>query len=657
MQHFFQLRDTATLHRMKPIFGFGDFGEIIYYRTYSRLKADGTQEQWADTVIRVINGVMSIRKDWYIKNKIHWDENFWQEYAQRMAVSLFRMEWLPPGRGLWAMGTELIYTRGAMALYNCAYTRITKKDWIDDLCWIMDTLMHGVGVGFGPEPDDLKLQYPDGEYDYQIDDTREGWVESLRLLLEAFKNGTALPQFDYRLIRPAGSIIRGFGGTASGPEPLRDMHEIITKLCYRKVDDPVYDTVRFKTDLANLIGVCVVTGNVRRSAEIAVGGLELMDLKNYDEYPYRESWGWMSNNTIALSDDDDFELLGNIANRVVNNGEPGYLNLQNLPFGRIRRGTPIGREGEHDEAIGLNPCGEIPLEHREVCNLAETLPTRCTDVDSWIGAISYATFYASTVALLPTHQSATNAVVARNRRIGISIIDFTGWKEEVGIHVITNHLRRGYARVREVNKILANQAGVPESLRVTTIKPGGTVPKIAGRKSGITYSNFTYMVRRVLVQQGTPFEEVLIRAGVPHEPSLQSKMTTCFEFPVYVSGQTVSEVTLWEQACNLILLQREWADNAVSNTLNFNPKTERKDVAAVMGHIAPLVKSVTVLPHTEKGVYQQMPEEGISKQEYENRLNQIRPIDWSHYRGDGIDEKYCTGEVCENVQVSAVSGH
>ena len=76
----------------KAKFGFGGFGESVYYRTYSRVKSDGSQEHWADTVIRVINGVMSVRKHHYILNSLVWDETKWQSYAQKLAISMFDMK-------------------------------------------------------------------------------------------------------------------------------------------------------------------------------------------------------------------------------------------------------------------------------------------------------------------------------------------------------------------------------------------------------------------------------------------------------------------------------------------------------------------------------------------------------------------------------------
>lgn len=714
VNHFFELNKhiIKTLQGMKPRFGYNGFGEFLFYRTYSRKKADGSPESWHDTVIRVMNGLFSIRKDWYIRNHIPWDESFWQEYAERVAISMFKMEWLPPGRGLWAMGSDYVYERGAMALYNCAYTDI-GDDIGDSVSWAMDSLMNGVGVGFGPIRNDRLRTYQPlsgNSKIHIIPDTREGWCESVQILIESFlKPDSCNYVFDYTQIRGKGLPIKGFGGLASGPEPLMQLHADICVYFEMYQRDPNYDSVMLKTDILNAVGCCVVVGNVRRSAEIALGEISdpvFMDLKDYDKYSYREGIGWMSNNSVYLRKADDFERLGEISQRVKSKGEPGYINMVNFPRGRLGHND---NDIKVDRATGINPCGEIPLESREVCNLAETFPTNCKDHNHWLRACEYATFYCSTVTLLPTHQQSTNAIIARNRRIGVGIVDFTGWKHTDGVHKVTRYLREGYKTVRSVNKWLAGEAGIPESIRVTTMKPGGTVPKLVGKTSGCGYPTFHHTKRRVRVQEGSPVANMLHDAGYQSEPDYYSKNTLVFSFPILQGpAKPSAEVSLWEQAFNLILLQREWADNAVSNTLYFRPawpltavypfettsvydldtvwriettddvielnrneyrieqgidKATGKEVYKVYGYdksheednisdvismIAPHTKSVSLLPHTAKGVYPQMPEEGITPEEYRDMLENVEEIDWTQLRdSDGQDEKYCDGDRCE----------
>lgn len=353
----------AKLARLVPKFGYQGFGEIVFYRTYSRLKADGGQENWHDVVVRVINGTMSIRKDWFQRNYIKWDEDYWQQYAYNMAVSLFKMYWMPAGRGLWAMGTRFVYERGSMALNNCGFTKLGGNSRLsDDLHWLMDALMLGVGVGFEPIREELKIYKPVGEFVHYVPDSREGWCDSWRMLIDAYiKPGMRKPKFKFDLVRGKGAPIRGFGGLSSGPEPLRDLFEKTEAL----FSMPKIDVVRLKTDLANHCGCTVVAGNVRRSAELSKGQVTdkvFIDLKDYDLHPDREDFGWMSNNTVALMDDIDFESLGEVAKRVVIRGEPGIMNLRNFKYGRIGKPIPV----REDLADGLNPCGEIPLEDKEL---------------------------------------------------------------------------------------------------------------------------------------------------------------------------------------------------------------------------------------------------------------------------------------------------
>ena len=695
------------LKSMTPQFGYNGFGEMLFYRTYSRIRKDGGQETWCDVVVRVIEGVFSIRKDHYARNMIPWIEHEWQQYAKDMAIAMFNMEWCPPGRGLWAMGTDFVYERGAMALYNCAYTDI-DDDLPEAYAWIMDLLMHGVGVGFGPRRTNLKLHslLNRETFTYVIADSRESWCESVAYLLRCYQDTSAhVPVFDYSLIRPKGAPIRGFGGIASGPEPLQELHKKIVERCELYIRHEL-DVVALKTDIANLIGCCVVAGNVRRSAEIACGSMSdecFIDLKDYDLFPARKEWGWMSNNSVMLENNDDFQRMSEIAKRVVKAGEPGYLNLMNFPYGRIGKNDNVPK----DKAVGINPCGEIPLESRETCNVVETCPTNCETVDDWYKACEYATFYASTVSLLPTHQPSTNSVVARNRRIGVSIVDVTGWIHTNGVSKVTGWMRNGYNIVTQTNKWANGEAGVPEAIRKTTMKPGGTTPKMIGRQPGMSYPNFHHTLRRVRIQHGSPIYHVLLQAGVPHEPDVKSANTEVFEFPILQGPAKVSsEVSIWEQAFLLVLLQREWADNAVSNTLNFRPKWpvvaefesaviretndeirvctetdvftydyddnrrieieegfdghpvvrvreydprhEEDVIEQVLSMIAPLTKSVSLLPFTTKGVYPQIPEEGISEEEYNRRVENLQPIDWSLFRNsDGQDEMYCQGDKCE----------
>lgn len=719
VEHRHKLRQSLIdeIKSMVPHFEYGEFGKTVFYRTYSRVKPDGSMESWNDTVIRVMEGVSSIRKDWYLKHHLRWEPDNWDHYIRGMAISLFNMEWLPPGRGLWAMGSDFVYERGSMALNNCGFKSVGKYIG-DDVHWIMDALMCGVGVGFDPERDDsFEVFEPVGRTTFVIPDTREGWCDSVKHRIDCYLNRSSpYVEMDYSQVRPEGLPIKGFGGLSSGPEPLKRLHDQIDEFMRRYMDESHwYDEVLLKSDIVNAVGCCVVAGNVRRSAEIACGSVSdrtFLDLKNYSIYPHRESIGWMSNNSAMFEYDEDFEMLGEIAKRIIDFGEPGVINVKNMKFGRVGRPMDGLRP---DRARHFNPCGEQPLEDGELCTLVETCPTKCSSTERWYRACEYATVYASTVTLLPTHRVESNSVMSRNRRIGVSIIDWTGWVANEGQHKVIKYMNEGYDRIRDINRQVNSDAGIPEAIRVTTMKPGGTTPKLVGRPSGGSYPNFEYQIRRIRVAKNSPIAQLMIESGIPYEDDVASAKTLVFEYPLNVNSKAkfAGEVTLWQQAMNLITLQNCWSDNAVSCTLTFrpywslqrvinfpfknmklvdeasnefkldlrlflesmrsvysnnevkiqlvteygtqklkiftyDPKHEENDLPAVLAAIMPHIKSASFLPFTNHGVYPQTPESGITKEEYEQRISKIKPIDWSKLRNsESAPELYCTGDKCE----------
>jgi ribonucleoside-triphosphate reductase len=303
-------------------------------------------------------------------------------------------------------------------------------------------------------------------------------------------------------------------------------------------------------DIMNLIGVCVIAGNVRRSAEIAIGSSDddvFINLKNYGEWDdhtatwktqgpshHRLGWGYMSNNSVWIADDRHFESIPELVGILLDRGEPGFINAHNIRnrgryVDKVGNGLPWLRA---DLATGMNPCGEIPLEDRELCNLVEVFPTRCESKQEWFAVLDYATFFASTVALLPSHDPTTNAVVARNRRIGVSVSGVADWIDAVPFSKVHRWLDDGYARVRRNNRQLAMDAGVPESIRVTTVKPSGTISLLPWVSPGMHHPVKKRFIRRINVAANDPVSERLIGAGVPWEPNDHDLNTLVFEFPM-----------------------------------------------------------------------------------------------------------------------------
>ena len=223
--------------RKKAPFGFNGLGELVYMRTYSRLKEDGKNERWWETVRRVVEGAYTMQMNWIESHQLGWNPWRAQKSAQEMFDRIFTMKFLPPGRGLWAMGTAITEERGLYAaLNNCAFvsTETIKDDGSKPFTFLMDASMLGVGVGFDTKgAEQIMVKGPTSKRDPEtiiIPDTREGWVDSVAALIDSYFHGTPAVIFDYTKIRPAGEIIKGFGGQSSGHEPLKEVHEMIRKI-------------------------------------------------------------------------------------------------------------------------------------------------------------------------------------------------------------------------------------------------------------------------------------------------------------------------------------------------------------------------------------------------------------------------------------------
>ena len=234
----FRLSDDfiASYKDKKVPFGYTDaagnsVGEITFLRTYSRLKEDGTKETWVDVCERVINGMYSIQKDHCKSQRLPWNDAKAQASAKEAFDRLFNLKWTPPGRGLWVMGTDIVNKqRNSAALQNCAFvstSEMTKANPARPFAFLMEASMLGVGVGFDDKgaDKDFTIYEPKGDEVHVIPDTREGWVDSAALLINAYLRADQKnPVFDYKEIRPAGAPIKTFGGTAAGHEPLEKLH-------------------------------------------------------------------------------------------------------------------------------------------------------------------------------------------------------------------------------------------------------------------------------------------------------------------------------------------------------------------------------------------------------------------------------------------------
>lgn len=637
-------------------------GEITFLRTYSRLKLDGTKETWVDVCERVINGMYSLQKDHAKTNRLPWNDAKAQASAKEAFDRLFNLKWTPPGRGLWVMGTPLVNEqRNSAALQNCAFVStesMTKINPAKPFTFLMEASMLGVGVGFDDKgaDKDFTIYEPQEGDTYVIPDTREGWVDSVGTLINAYlRPDSKTPVFRYEEIRPAGTPIKTFGGTAAGHEPLERLHNHIHRIFKGRAGEKL--TRKDIADIGNLIGVCVVSGNVRRSAELLMGRLDdkdFLNLKNPAVYPERNSydsknpgWAWMSNNSVEVCVGDD---LSHIVEGISLNGEPGVIWMDvTRKYGRL-----IDPPNNKDwRAAGYNPCAEQSLESFECCTLVETYLNRHESLDDYKRTLKFAYLYAKTVTLLPTHWEETNAIMQRNRRIGTSMSGVANFADIKGLPVLREWMDAGYQVIQQYDKSYSEWLGIRESIKTTTIKPSGTVSILAGESPGVHWTpGGEYFLRAIRFANEDPMLPLFKMANYRVEPASESPDTTSVVFFPIKSQAKRSEkdVSVFEKMSLAAAAQRHWSDNSVSVTVSFNMETEKDHIGTVLHMFDGQLKTVSFLP-MGNAVYPQMPYTQITAEEYEESTMKLFPIDFTGvYAGlasDAIGEAYCTTDACE----------
>lgn len=362
----------------QPNWGYGGLGYFTYKRTYSRALPDGSTEEWWQTCQRVVEGVYNIQKQHCRQLRLPWNEAKSQNSAKDMFQRMWDFKFLPPGRGLWVMGTDLVYEKGSAALQNCSFfsTDDINTDFAAPFCFLMDMSMLGVGVGGDTRgAGKVRLQNPKLSAEpFVVDDSREGWVDLARAVLNSLVGKGTYPAIvDYRQLRPRGAPLKTFGGVSSGPDPLKSLVQSLTQLLLPKGlkaevhEEPEnfvvthisgkaeQDSYRITSgqivDIFNYVGKCVVAGGIRRTAEIVFGepdDQEFIQLKQDQEALMDRRWA--SNNSIFARMGMNYTAL---ADTIMTNGEPGLFWVENArKFGRMAD-PPNWKDSR---IMGTNPC-------------------------------------------------------------------------------------------------------------------------------------------------------------------------------------------------------------------------------------------------------------------------------------------------------------
>lgn len=598
---------------------FSTVGYITYKRTYARrldeTNSQSATEEFVDTVDRVITSA----------NK-QLGCGFTQEEQDRLRKYMLELKGTVAGRFLWQMGTETVDRLGLASLQNCAATVV--NDPVRPFTWAMDMLMLGSGVGYNIQRKNVeKLPAVNGDFvrptrsdtsdaDFIVPDSREGWVQLLGKTLKAAFLSDKKHTFTYStvLVRGKGSTIKGFGGTASGPEDLcwgiEKISEVLEKRAGKKLR-PI-DCL----DIMNIIGAVVVAGNVRRSAQIAIGDpddVEYLLAKRWDmgNIP---SWRAMSNNSVVCNDFKDLHEY--FWDGYEGKGEPyGLINL--------RLSRKIGRLGDTNypdpDVECYNPCAEQSLAAYETCCLAELYLPNIISKEEFLDVATLLYRVNKHSLALPCHLDETADIVHKNMRMGLGVTGVLQATEEQ-----RSWLNEAYTKIREFDKAYSAAHGFPESIKLTTVKPSGTLSLLPGVTSGCHPAYSHYMIRRIRIAADHSLVQVCKDHGYPVEyqrnfDGSPDHSTVVVSFPFcYPEGTKIAaEMTALDQLEVVKWLQEVWSDNSVSCTVYYR----KEELPEIKKYLAKNYKnnhkSLSFLLHNEHG-FHQAPLEEITKEAYDS---------------------------------------
>jgi hypothetical protein len=522
----------------------------------------------------------------------------------------------------------------------------------------MDLLMLGSGVGYNiqrenvdklpPVNEDFKTptRVDTADADFIVPDSREGWVallgKTLKAAFLAHKSGKQTFTYSTQLIRSKGAPIKGFGGTASGPEDLvwgiNEIGKVLEKRAGKKIR-PV-DAL----DMMNIIGAVVVAGNVRRSAQIAIGDpddVEYLLAKRWDmgNIP---SWRAMSNNSVVCNDVTDLHEF--FWDGYEGKGEPyGLINLK-----LSRKIGLLGDTRYPDPKVqGYNPCAEQSLADKETCCLAEIFLPNITSYEEFVDVAKLLYRINKHSLALPCHLKATEDIVHANMRMGIGVTGVLQCTDEQ-----KGWLRRAYDELRAFDKQYSEANGFPESVKLTTVKPSGTLSLLPGVTPGCHPAYARHMIRRIRISSNHPLVQVCRDHGyhVEYQQNFdgsEDHSTVVVSFPFRHPDNAVlaKDMTAIDQLETIKWLQENWSDNSVSCTVYYR-KEELPEIRKYLKkYYKNSHKSLSFLLHSEHG-FKQAPLEEITQEQYDELVASTRLITRVEEANIGLDDSECANGAC-----------
>ena len=626
-----------------------DYQAFIHTSRYARwLDDEGRRENWGETVDRYISNLVERRVP--------------RDVADDLRMSIMNLEVMPSMRALMTAGPAL--DRDNTAGYNCSYLPVDDPKSFDEAMFI---LLCGTGVGFSVERQFIsKLpEVPDTMFNSDttviVKDSKEGWAKSLRQVIALLYSGE-IPKWDVSKVRPAGAKLKTFGGRASGPAPLIDLFNFVTRV-FTNAKGRKLSSVECH-DIMCKIGEVVVVGGVRRSAMISLSNL------SDDRMRHAKSGSWwendpqraLANNSVSYTEKPDALSFMREWMALVESGsgERGIFNRQ----ASVAQAKKNGRRDPNFE-FGTNPCSEIILRPYQFCNLTEVVVRATDTLETLSEKVKLATILGtiqSSYTKFPYLRKIWQRNTEEERLLGVSL---TGIMDNPLMTTKNKGLENTLEHLKSVavatNATWAERLGVPVSAAITCVKPSGTVSQLVDSASGIHARHSDYYIRTVRGDNKDPLTQFMKDQGIPNEPDvMKPDATTVFSFPMKAptGAVTTSDMSAIEQLEMWLAYQRSWCEHKPSVTINVK-KDEWFEVGAFVYKHFDEMSGVSFLPYNEH-TYQQAPYQEVGKSDYEELLS-VMPdaIDWSklsEYEAEdntaGSQTLACSGDSCEIVDLT-----
>ena len=572
------------------------YQEFIHLSRYSRwVPKEGRRETWRETVTRYFDFFQEHLKQ---SCKYSLDKSLREELED----AVIHLKIMPSMRCLMTAGEAL--KRENIAGYNCSYVAVDRPQAFDEILYV---LMNGTGVGFSVERQfvsnlpTVAEEFHPSDTTIVVQDSKMGWAKAFKELVAMLYHGQ-IPKWDLSKVRPAGAPLKTFGGRASGPEPLRRLFEFTTEI-FQNAHGRKLSSIECH-DIVCKTAEIVVVGGVRRSALISLSNLsdDRMRVAKSGQWWNDNGQRALANNSACYTEKPDIGIFMDEWKALYDSksGERGIFNRESA--------KKIAEKNERRDVgydFGTNPCSEIILRSREMCNLSEVVVRTNDTEDTLLEKVRLATIlgtFQSTLTNFKYVSKDWKKNCIEERLLGVSLTGIMDNKWTAGklpgLDVLLKNLKQMSV---DTNKEWSEKLKINQSAAITCVKPSGTVSQLVDSASGIHARHNPYYIRTVRGDKKDPLTKMMVDMGFPVEDDVMKPLdTSVFSFPIKCSEDAVfrQDMNAIEQLELWKTYQEHWCEHKPSVTISVK-ENEWIEVGAWVYKNFDLMSGVSFLPYSE----------------------------------------------------------